>query len=306
MFSFGVFADIQYADLPDGWNFQKTERRYYRHALEGCANAVKSWNEEKLSLAIDLGDIIDGYNAHPPRQSEKSLARILECQSAFKGRIYHMLGNHELYNFDRSVLKEKLGFPNELAYYDIEPHKRVRIVVLDAYDISLLGWPSTHAHHSEAKAILAAKNPNQVQDSAEGLVGVARRFVKFNGAVGKEQLKWLEGVLIDATKKGQIVIVASHVPLTPGSCDNIALLWNYDEVLAVLHKYSCVKALFHGHDHDGGHHVDKQTGLHTHVFEAILTCAPGEDSFGTVDVYDDRLELRGVGRMTSMTMKFRK
>ena len=42
------------------------------------------------------------------------------------------------------------------------PHKRWRMVVLDGYDISMLGWPESHPNHAAALEILESNNPNQV------------------------------------------------------------------------------------------------------------------------------------------------
>lgn len=43
VFSFGAIADVQYADLDDGWNYNKTYRRYYRAALLKLKRAVDVW-----------------------------------------------------------------------------------------------------------------------------------------------------------------------------------------------------------------------------------------------------------------------
>ena len=43
------------------------------------------------------------------------------------------------------------------------PHKRWRMVVLDGYDISMLGWPEGHPNHAAAVDTLDCNNPNQVQ-----------------------------------------------------------------------------------------------------------------------------------------------
>ena len=42
------------------------------------------------------------------------------------------------------------------------PHERWRFVVLDGYDISMLGWPEGHPNHQAAADTLARHNPNQV------------------------------------------------------------------------------------------------------------------------------------------------
>jgi hypothetical protein len=44
--------------------------------------------------------------------------------------------------------------------------------------------------------------------------------------------------------------------MDPGAASPVGLMWNYDEVIAVVWRYNCVKACFAGHDHKGGHSVD--------------------------------------------------
>ena len=48
------------------------------------------------------------------------------------------------------------------------PHASWRvIIVLDGYDVSLLGWPREHPLHQQAQQILQEHNPNQA--SCRGL-----------------------------------------------------------------------------------------------------------------------------------------
>ncbi len=56
--------------------------------------------------------------------------------------------------------KEDPSLPH--SYYAFSPHPDWRLVVLDGYDISLLGWPEGHPLHEEAARILHERNPNQV------------------------------------------------------------------------------------------------------------------------------------------------
>ncbi|KAF5792018.1 putative hydrolase [Helianthus annuus] len=76
------------------------------------------------------------------------------------------------------------------------------------------------------------------------------------GGVGKEQLKWLDKTLQDATKSNQKAVVCCHIPLDPGASSKQALLWNYDEVMDVIHQYGCVKVCLAGNAHKGGHFLD--------------------------------------------------
>lgn len=49
-----------------------------------------------------------------------------------------------------------------------------RFVVLDGYDISMLGWPPDHPNTLVAEAILNKHNPNQNQNSPKNLEGFSR------------------------------------------------------------------------------------------------------------------------------------
>ena len=75
-FSFGVIADVQWADAPDGSNFAKTVLRCYRGAFTQLTKAVDFWNTLPLppSYIAQLGDLIDGINQKANLdQSERAL-----------------------------------------------------------------------------------------------------------------------------------------------------------------------------------------------------------------------------------------
>ncbi|GFZ07853.1 manganese-dependent ADP-ribose/CDP-alcohol diphosphatase-like protein [Actinidia rufa] len=303
LLSFGVISDVQYADIPDGRSFIGVPR-YYRHSILVLQRAVRKWNDlQKLKFTINFGDIVDGYC--PKDQSLNAVKTLVSEFEIFDGPVYHMIGNHCLYNLARDKLLPLLKIPglNGSAYYDFSPIPEYRFVVLDGYDISAIGWPRDHPNTVEALKFLRAKNPNSEKNSPEGLVGLERRFLMFNGAVGKEQLVWLDGTLQSATKSNQKVVICCHLPLDPSASSKEALLWNYDEVMDVIHRYNCVKVCLAGHDHKGGHTIDSY-GVHHRVLEAALECPPGADAFGYVDLFDDRLVLFGTDRMKSTEMIF--
>lgn len=302
LFSFGVISDVQYADIPDGRSFLGVPR-YYRHSLVVLQRAVKKWNYQRPKFVMNFGDIIDGFC--PKDQSLDAVKKLVREFDNFNGPVYHMIGNHCLYNLPREKLLPLLRIHShdDRAYYDFSPIPEYRFVILDGYDISAIGWPKDHPKTLKALKFLDEKNPNSDKNSPNGLADLERRFLMFNGAVGKEQLEWLDNVLSDATKLNQKVVVCCHLPLDPNASSREALLWNYDEVMEVLHGYSCVKVCLAGHDHKGGHSIDSH-GIHHRVFEAALECPPGTDAFGCVDVFDDRLSLSGTDRMKSTEMIF--
>ncbi|KAL8457983.1 hypothetical protein ACS0TY_035742 [Phlomoides rotata] len=302
LISFGVIADVQYADIPDGRSFHGVPR-YYRHSLLVLQRAVRHWNEKKLKFVINFGDIIDGFC--PKEHSLNALQKVVDEFGAFNGPVYHMIGNHCLYNLPREKLLPLLNISSQdgRAYYDFCPVPEVRFVVLDGYDISALGWPEDHPNRIKAMNILREKNPNTNKNSPNGLVGLERRFVMFNGAVGKEQLEWLDHVLEDATKLNQKVVICCHIPLDVGASSPEPLLWNYDEVMEVIHRYNCVKICLSGHEHRDGHSVDSY-GVHHRILGAALECPPGTDAFGSIDIFNDSLVLSGTDRLESQEIIF--
>uniref|UniRef100_A0A383VZW1 Manganese-dependent ADP-ribose/CDP-alcohol diphosphatase n=1 Tax=Tetradesmus obliquus TaxID=3088 RepID=A0A383VZW1_TETOB len=312
LFSFGVISDVQYADIPDGTSFHGVPR-YYRNALVALQRAVSSgWVPAGVEFGIHFGDIVDGFQARDGQEkSEQALSDVLQAFSQLPHPTYHMLGNHCLYNLPRARLNKRLGITPLLdpaaaaegaSYYAFSPHPTWLFVVLDAYDVSLLGWPDSHPRHLQAEALLAQHNPNKEKNSPEGLVGVARRFVKFGGGVSEAQLAWLEQQLQAAKQRSQNVLVCSHLPLLPDTCPPACLLWNYEHVLQLLRQSGVVVATMAGHTHQNGYLVD-EAGIHHLVLPAVLETPPGRDAYGTVEVLADRLLLKGVDTCMSAVVK---
>lgn len=303
LFSFGVISDVQYADIPDGRSFLGVPR-YYRHSIQVLQWAVHNWNSHaKLKFVLNFGDIVDGFC--PKNQSLNAIKNVIGEFQKFDGPVYHMIGNHCLYNLPREELLPLLNIPSVdgHAYYDFSPTSEYRFIVLDGYDVSAIGWPRDHPNSVKALKFLTQKNPNTDKNSPNGLEGMERRYLMFNGAVGEEQLQWLDTVLQDATRLEQKVVICCHLPLHPGASSKEALLWNYDEVMDVIHRYKCVKVCLAGHDHKGGYSVDRH-GVHHRTFEAALECPPGTNAFGYIDVFDNRLSLVGTGKMENTELCF--
>jgi len=325
IFTFGVIADIQYAPIPDGHSYSG-QPRYYRHSLEAAKHAAEHFEKDKVSLVLNLGDVIDGkcqdIEKHggdkQPEGTDAGLQAVMdavESLSSYKcGPILHTYGNHELYNLDRTVLGEILNIPfvkepcGDLVGYQSHVHNNVRFVVLDTYDIAILQRCSKSSRkHQSAKEILARNNPNypQEENSPEGMEGVNKRFVAFNGGVDKPQLQWLQETLQQARDAQEKVIILSHQPILPGSSSPVCLVWNYDEVLAVLREYSDVVVVsLSGHAHKGGYERDEESGIHFRVIEAALESPSPIKTYGMVDMYDDRLVIRGFGECTSAEYDF--
>lgn len=324
-FTFGVIADIQYAPIPDGHSYSG-QPRYYRHSLQVAKHAATHFEEEQVHLVVNLGDIIDGkcqdVGKHggeevPGEDSGlKSIHDAIESLSPYTSLILHTYGNHELYNLDRTVLGEKLNIPfveescGDLVGYrsHVVDEHGVRFVVLDTYDIALMKrCPKSSRKHKTATEILAKHNPNypQQENSPEGMEGVNKRFVGFNGGVDQPQLEWLRTTLQQAREADEKVIILSHQPILPGSSSPVCLVWNYEQVLEVLREYSDVVVVsLAGHAHKGGYQRDEESGIHFRVIEAALESPSPIKTYGMVDMYDDRLVIRGFGHCESAEYDF--
>lgn len=158
-FRAGIVSDVQYADIQDGHSFLGVPR-YYRASLDGLQRAVLGWQEQQVDFGMQFGDLIDGFN--PKDQSETAIQSVLHQFAKLQKPVYHMIGNHCLYNLPRERLNELLGIQGVTSYYSFSPHQSWRFVVIDGYDVSMLGWPEGHPLHTQAKAILDERNINEV------------------------------------------------------------------------------------------------------------------------------------------------
>ncbi|XP_028424442.1 manganese-dependent ADP-ribose/CDP-alcohol diphosphatase isoform X1 [Perca flavescens] len=334
LFTFGVIADIQYADIDDGYNFTRTRRRYYRSSLKLLRNAWESWSESavKPEFILQLGDIIDGFNKSQDA-SDRALHTVLREFTSGPAELHHVWGNHEFYNFSRSaLLRSQLNssphhgslHPNsnslhpgsssqglgaqapgsDIYAYSFSPCPGFTFVVLDAYDVSLLGRQESSEQYNQAMDLLKLYNTNEDLNCPPLIEGLLQRFTMFNGGFSKEQLDWLDSVLSLADEKQERVTIVSHLPVHPRSTGPVCLAWNYEQLLAVVQSHGSVVCFMAGHDHEGGYHQDTDTGVHHVTFEGVIETPPDSNAFATVSVYKDRMELKGRGRIADRVLLF--
>lgn len=236
--TFGVLTDVQFADcdnLPASYDSSKL--RYYRASLDQVDVAFQYWEKssDKVQFVLQLGDIIDGRSRECPGGSFSSLRRTLAHFEKHRSiPTFHTVGNHELYNFNRkklaelfyesvmkfnilpeifspeNPLKDESTFTNPVLYYKFCPTPFVKCISLDCFDISVLGYDEKHSRYKEAAEILKSKHGHDIFDDwdCDGeLTGLDTRFQQMNGAVGEEQLKWLDKELAESEELQQKVIV---------------------------------------------------------------------------------------------------
>lgn len=265
LFSFGVLADIQYADKDD------TIGRHYRAStakLSACANLL---NREKLDFVVELGDLID-------EGAGNNLAVIQRVYEQIHAPRYYVLGNHDL-TLPRQTLLPALGLRQ--PYYEFTRNGWT-FVVLDGMNDSVAGgWPGGDPHEQAGRATLEALGKQNAVNAQT-----------WNGAAGSAQRDWLRNVLAQATAAHRRVIVMSHFPILAAACRPEHLLWDHAEVLQVLEQSPAVKAYFAGHDHRGGAAVEH--GMPHITFPGLVEHDVNE-ACQVVDVFPDALSIRQAG-----------
>jgi manganese-dependent ADP-ribose/CDP-alcohol diphosphatase len=123
---------------------------------------------------------------------------------------------------------------------------------------------------------------------------------EWDGAVGDEQRAWLRGVLRKAQQAGERAILFCHHPALRESSTPAHLLWDHEEVVKVVDEFPNVAAFMNGHDHNGGYAARR--GVHYVTFPGMVESGAAT-SYTLVDVYRDRLELRGTGSAPSRTLR---
>eukprot|EP00756_Hemistasia_phaeocysticola_P035453 Hpha_TRINITY_DN16585_c3_g1::TRINITY_DN16585_c3_g1_i1::g.136404::m.136404/K01517/ADPRM; manganese-dependent ADP-ribose/CDP-alcohol diphosphatase len=291
--SLGVVSDIQYADRGDGFDVTGEHRRYYRGGLKMVARSAARWRNTGITKVLDLGDAIDGSNAGAGTTSQ-ALSAVASVFSPFER--LRVQGNHDLYNQPPDAL-------NLRGIQNMPVCAGWRLVLFDAYDLSVLEGPS--AGFEEARQMLMTRNPNLHRGNMtpgaahwlEGIEGTARRWTPLNGAVRSPLLALLDAALAEAEEAGESVVVASHIPVLPGAAGEMNLLWNYEAVLRVLQERRSVVLYLAGHDHDGG--LGEQDGGPLHVTMRSPLEAPPDarECAATLDFHSGGVFFKGHGCM---------
>ncbi len=276
-FTFAVLADVQYAEK------EVAGRRNYRKAIIKLRECVNDLNTKDLAFVVQLGDFIDG-GPNAAAELDKALAVF----NRLKADKYHVLGNHDFAGIDRKTTLQKLNISNSYYYFD---RAGFRFVALDTMDISISGgWPENSRNYR-----LGEKMLNELRQKN------APNAVAWNGAISEAQEKWLNNVLAGADKKNLKVIIFSHHPFTPpGGSHSV---WNIEQIVAIFQAHDCLVASFSGHRHAGGY--TEQNGIYYITIEAMVE-APQQNAYAIVNVYHDRLEIKGTGKVPDRTLNIKR
>lgn len=181
-----------------------------RQTEERMLDLVECLNLENLDASIHGGDVIDSGSAFYPPLEE--YIKQLDFEKSFLDSLNHhaipMVGNHDvpdaLYEDESELRFWKERFGQVYRFLDVMDWRLVFLNIM---------LPNLGEKHGK-----------------ENLYGI-----------DKGQLKWLAGLLTDATLNRKKVLLFSHVwPLE---------YMNLEEFDKLVNSYDCVKGIFCGHEH---------------------------------------------------------
>ncbi|MEN8230015.1 MAG: beta-galactosidase [Bacteroidota bacterium] len=273
LFSFGVIADVQYADA------EKAGKRDYRNSPEKLEKCIGEFNNHNLSFTVTLGDLID--------RDFSSFDKTLPILDRSIAPVYHVIGNHD-FSVEpayRKEVRDRLKNPN--GYFDFTVDDFV-FIVLDGTDLSTFGTETGSGQYDLAMAKFEEMKK----------AGLNNAYT-WNGGIGSKQLKWLEKKLRKANHANKSVVLFCHWPLLP---ENGTQLWNNREVLSLINKHGNVIAWISGHHHAGGYLQFEN--IHHLTIKGMVE-AQTETSCGIIEVYPDKLILNGYGDQEGQILEFK-
>lgn len=301
IFKFGIIGDPQYADIDDKKSEFGSVTRHYRTSLNVLYKAAAAFDEEGVSCSVILGDLVDMSCRLDP---ELAISKVLDATKNKRSPWHYCIGNHDLAVLSRQRLFDLL-IPEEIKqncspnmmYYSFIPHPGYRFIILDSFDLSELS-PSYVADKMIARRIVDRNNPNirilPKRNWFEGLDENSKRFNPAGGGLSQRQLEWLENTLYNSRQAMEVVFIFTHIPVAWGGAEYCCLLWNYEEVLDIIHQSGNVAAVICGHDHAGGYIID-ETGVHHITLPSPLNCTENEELYGFINVYETSFQLNWTG-----------
>jgi manganese-dependent ADP-ribose/CDP-alcohol diphosphatase len=262
----GLIADCQYADEDDNG------QRMYRLSPGKLKAAVDDFNTRKVDAIVQLGDFID--------KDWKSFERLQPMIDAAHAPWRFVLGNHDFSVDDalKAKVAPRLKMPARYYAFDLG---NWTFLVLDGNDLSEYGWPKGSLELARARKAhreLYAGKPD------------------WDGGVGPAQMAWIDQRLTAADRAGRKVALFCHFSVWPMNPHN---LWNAPEMIALLERHACVKAWINGHNHDGDQGF--KAGIHYLNLKAMLDTP--QTSYAVADFHPDRIEIQGVGKQASQTLR---
>ncbi|MBE0674189.1 MAG: metallophosphoesterase [Bacteroidales bacterium] len=270
LFSFGVITDVQYCDC----NTYNT--RFYRNSAEKLRRALSEISSYSPDFILNLGDLID--------REFSSFDTVMNLIEETGITTWHCLGNHDYSVSPGDIRKVSQVTGSKTGYYSFV-HKSFRFIILNGTDVAT--YAATPAQRKKGAELLAALTERGAVNAYE-----------WNGGISANQLKWLINQLDDASVKNEKVFIICHFPVFPEGTHN---LFNSSEILSVMRNYQNIIAWFNGHNHDGGY--GNSDMIHFVTFRAMVE-TENTNSFAVVEVYSNKIWIKGSGREKSQILAY--
>lgn len=269
----GLVTDAHSADRePQG-------TRHYRQSPDRLRAAIRAFNESKVDLVMQLGDLVD----KGPDPLPAALALFKACTAP----VVHLAGNHDFDNGAAGVTAQ-LGF-------DIAGPER------GARSESRSGWRFLHLNGAAVSTYAWLAESEPYREAGETLAQLkkvkAPNAQPWNGGLGAGQRAWLKAQLKASAEAGERVIVFCHFPVLDAT--GAHNLWDAGETLALLADAPHVAAWINGHNHAGGY---ARRGSTHHLNLRAVVETPDTSAFAIATLFADRIEIAGTGREPSRKM----
>lgn len=265
---FGLMTDLHAHDLDS-----PAEGKWMRNTALRVSAFTAAMNSEGVDFVIQLGDFVNGwvvFGAEPgdPRRIPAILSWADSLLADFAGPRYHVIGNHDVYNLDKEMIRALLGMERTSYSFDVGAF---HFVVLDLqYD-------------------------NDGRDLAHTYAGVS-------GCLPPSLLSWLRDDL--AAHAGRPTIVCVHQPLDEFVVSwGRPLVSNQEEIQRTLEGAGNVIAVLQGHSHAFRHTV--VGGIHYVTFEALVDQGtPPSWAVLTLDPITRSIRIDGAGDQPNVTLSY--
>jgi hypothetical protein len=262
---FGLITDTHAHDLDS-----PLEGKWMSHTEERLTAFTAAMNDWTPDFVIELGDFINGWvvlGADPgdPARIPDVLAWADGLYDQFNGPTYHVIGNHDLYNLDKSQYLEILDMDTTSYSFDVGSY---HFVVLD------------------------------VQFAADG-TPLRNTFTGIAGFVPEAEFEWLRA---DLASTDQPTIICVHQPLDE-SAEEIETwgrptVLNQDALRGLFFDDGDVVAVLQGHEHSNQHQIID--GIHYITFEAMVDQGtPASWAQISLDPVAQSLVIKGFGVQAS-------
>jgi len=259
---FGIVTDCHYADA------EPVGKRFYRESLGKLSECVDRMNAEKVDFLIELGDFKD---ENRPPVEPKTLAHLqtIEAESRrFRGRRYHVLGNHDMDSISKQQFLSQVqntGMEAGRSCYSFDV-KGLHGIVLDA-NYGADGSDYDHGNFDWTQAIIPPA-----------------------------ELDWLRKDL--AASRGPAIVFVHQMLDGTGS----TYVKNAADVRRILEGSGRVQAVFQGHHHPGAYTCIE--GIHYYTLtSAVEGSGPDNNSYAVVEVHPDgSITVTGYRKASSVRM----